>query len=93
MAKRKAPKQHHVYIEIDSDMEDEGPRLKGAARGLSQKNLINSSATLSVESTKPSTATSSTAVSGEKHITRAARNGKPAVNYDMKFHPMDTVTR
>lgn len=65
------------------------PRQRGALRGLSLNNMLAPSATQRTTEQGDGEGAGETA----SHNTRAARNGKTAVNYNMKYHPMDDVTR
>ncbi|KJX97130.1 hypothetical protein TI39_contig553g00009 [Zymoseptoria brevis] len=87
MARSKAPKPSQITVEISSDEEE--PRLRGPLRGLNpHKNMLPPAATpASTIETPQSDA------GGEKHLTRGSRHGRSDVSYNMKYHPMDVVTR
>lgn len=72
---------------MEKEAPSEEPRLKGALRGLDLSNLLEATQE-SVEADKESSVDIA-----PRYETRAARNGKVQVNYSMKYHPMDGVTR
>ncbi|SMR61695.1 unnamed protein product [Zymoseptoria tritici ST99CH_3D1] len=87
MARSKAPKPSQITVEISSDEEE--PRLRGPLRGLNpHKNMLPPAAMPASTIETPQSETG-----GEKHLTRGSRHGRSDVSYNMKYHPMDVITR
>jgi len=86
-------KPHVEVVEIDTDEEDRARETlpRGAARGLNPNNVLQTTAVR--VTAEPCDEEADTKTSLPTHATRASRNGRPAVDYDMKYHPMDEVTR
>ncbi|KAK5121472.1 hypothetical protein LTR85_005305 [Meristemomyces frigidus] len=99
---RKAPKPTQEWVEVDSDEEENAlaPPKRGVLRGLDPNNVLATPSTRSTveisDSDKEDDESDENNVRRTQqpaHSTRASRHGKADVNYDMKYHPMDEVTR
>ncbi|KAK3716200.1 hypothetical protein LTR37_006645 [Vermiconidia calcicola] len=94
---RKAPRPSQIIIEIDTDEEERTqlPRLRGVLRGLHPQNVLpppKAQETIEIlddddDDPKPA--------QEPKHATRQSRYGRATetIKYDMKYHPMDEITR
>ena len=81
---------------MDSSEEERnsGPRLSGALRGLNPKNVLSTPLTKStVEHLGKEDDGDPLASTQSVHETRGSRYGRTSANYNMKYHPMDEVTR
>lgn len=91
----KGPKPSVEIVEISSVAdEDEAVTGRGALRGLSQKLILPECSTeASVEATNAGDEAEVKPSQPSTRSTRGSRYGRADVNYDMKYHPMDEVTR
>ncbi|KAI5362940.1 hypothetical protein Slin14017_G066210 [Septoria linicola] len=93
MASTKPPKPSQMFVEVSPEPPE--PRLRGPLRGLNPNiNILPNSVQGTVEDEGDDDDNDeNVAPIPNKHTTRASRGNSKAVSYDMKYHPMDVVTR